>query len=492
MSPSGPSPAPSKRPAMRGGHLMLYTSIAIQASALLRNVVVARVLGPHEFGLAATIILAVAFLDALSNSGTQNLLVQAKEDDNGKLLASAHAVFATRGVATALLILAAAIPLAGMFDLGLNPWALGLVAFAPLIAGFAHRGVKSVQRDGDLRPDSYSQLASEVANLAVTIPVAMYTHSHVAIVAGLIARSAVNVIVTHALVKLPYQIRWTRDEMVRLWAFSWPLLINGPLVFISAQADRLVVTSAFGPAALGVYSAVMVLVMSPSNAIQKWLGTVYFPVLSRHYHEHGNLADRGPVFRYGAATVALGWLMCVGFTCFGATIVSVLYGPKYHTPMIVIALIGILQVIRFLRGWPSLLSLSVAATAGILVATVVRLAVLPLAFVGVHLVGDLAGLIAGLIAGEIVAQLVSLMIANRNANRPAIAGVPTFTVFVAAILGVLALQVTLGGGLFYEIPLFVVAALLGVPALAATLSVPQTARLAQQAMGRLRSFAGRR
>lgn len=469
-----------------GGRLMLYTSVAVQGLALVRNVAIARILGPHEFGLAAIIILTVSFLDAMSNAGTQNILVQAKEDDDGRLLASVHAVSVARGFATVALMLILAAPLIKIFNIDLSLSALALVATASLIAGFTHRGIKSVQRVGDFRAESLTQFASEIGNLAVAIPFAIVTHSYLSIVAGLIARSVVGVVMSHVLVKLPYQLKWSRDEMNRLWLFSWPLLINGPLLFISAQADRLIVNTTSGSAALGIYSAIAVLVMSPSTAILKWLGTIYFPPFTKYYHKHNGLDKSPPVFNYTSSYVSIAWAMAAGFVCFGPFIVSMLYGPKYNAPQILVGLIGLLQIVRFLRGWPSILSMTAAKSSAILVSTIVRLAMLPLAFVGASLIGGLSGVIAGLILGELLALAVSLVLANKNAGRVPISGLFTTIAFVVSALALLVVLRPSGLGPVYTVLIFLFAAVVGVPALVFSLSPSEARELWQRLLrGRL-------
>ena len=475
------------RTLLNGRRLVLYASIAGQVAALIRNVVVARYLGPTEFGIAAIIILTIAFLDSFSNAGTHNLLVQAKEDEDGELLGAANAISVWRGVMTTILLVAVVAPLTHFIDVGLSAGSICLVALASFIGGFTHRGMKSVQRGGNFAPESITQLVGDLGSLAVAIPVAIMTQSHISIIAGLIARSALVLVMSHLMVRVPYRLSWSRAHLRRFWDFGWPLLVNGPLLFFSAQADRIFVSAELGATALGVYSAVLVLVMSPSTAILRWLGTVNMPVLSRVFHDTGDLRVQGAVYKYSAMMFLLGWAMFCGFAYFGTTAISILYGSKYETAPVLVGLIGLLQIIRFLRAWPSTMALSVAGSGGILVSTIIRLMALPVAYLGLLYFGGLPGLIGGFVVGELFALLVSLYIVNRKANRGAGTGFAAVGAFVALACTVIwsvtwpsltFAQACLAFGAFMAV---------GVPVLVFSTSPQQTMYLVRRALVRGRA-----
>ena len=474
-----------RKPGGRG--LALYTSVTSQILSLARNVVVARLLGPEEFGLAAAVILAMGFLESFSNAGPQNLLIQAKDKDVRPHLAAAHAVTLSRGLATGLLLLATAIPLSSFLGLRFGWPAVGLLAASALFSGFLHRGARLVQRDGDFRPDSITQLSGDIAALVVAILVASISHSHIAIVFALAAKSATSTIMSHFLAPQQYEISWSRNLLQRFWIFGWPLLINGPLLFLSSQADRVFISRELGVAALGTYSAVLVLIMSPSNAILRWLGTIYMPRLSRNFHQVGNLKDVGVVFNYSAMMLLLGTIMFLGFAILGDFVVHILYGSRYEMPAFLIALIGCLQIFRFLRAWPSTLALSAAASAGILVSTIVRLMALPMGYLGMLVIGGLPGLLSGFIVGEAIALLVNLAIINRASGRSRFSGFGAVGVFSCIACGVIVVMANAPPSLLVSCGLFGIAALAACALMLISISPVEARhrlRVARSAFGR--------
>ncbi|WP_293678611.1 oligosaccharide flippase family protein [uncultured Phenylobacterium sp.] len=480
----------SKTAESRGGRrLTLYASILSQTFALVRNVLVARLLGPEEFGIAAVIILTINFLDTFSNAGPQNLLVQAKDEDGRPLLAASHSVTLARGLVTSALLAVLGGTLSELFGVRMAWLAVAGLALAALVSGFLHRGVRMAQREGNFRPEALNFIFADFASLVAAVAVAIVTASHVAIVAGLLARSVLLVLTSHVLASEKYEFNWDRQLIQRFWAFGWPLLINGPLLFLAAQADRLFISREVGIETLGIYSAVLVLIASPSGAILKWLGTIFVPPMARHYHQDGNLNPRGVVFEFTTLSLVSAATMLVAFTCLGAFAVDLLYGSEFAVTPKVVALIALLQVIRFLRSWPSTLSIAVAASGGILLSTIIRLLALPAGYAGLLLVGGLEGLLLGFIVGEVLALLVSLLIVNRNASRTWSSGLAPLGVLCVLSLAMTWSSDVIAGNLPAQILLFSAAAPLGAVLLA--LSISPSEALARARALKLWSAAGR-
>ena len=68
-------------PARRGARAYLAGSIVAQGCALGRYTLLARLLGPEQLGLAATLILTQQFFESLSDSGADRFSIQDKDGD---------------------------------------------------------------------------------------------------------------------------------------------------------------------------------------------------------------------------------------------------------------------------------------------------------------------------------------------------------------------------------------------------------------------------
>ena len=113
-----------------------------QVLSFVRNVIVARLLGPDDFGIAATFALTVSLLEMISDLGTDKLIILAADGDNPRLQASAQLWQFAREAVGALLILALAWPLAALFGVPQARWAFYWLALVPLLRGLLHLDIK--------------------------------------------------------------------------------------------------------------------------------------------------------------------------------------------------------------------------------------------------------------------------------------------------------------------------------------------------------------
>jgi O-antigen/teichoic acid export membrane protein len=184
-------------PARRGGKAYLAASFAAQFCALARYTLLARLLGPEQLGIAVALILTSQFFESITDSGSDRFLVQDKQGDEPEVQGLVHLVWLGRGLMIGACLVALAIPLAQFYDAPELRTAFIFFALTPLIAGFAHLDYRRLQRKSDFRAESRALVSSEVVSLAVTGIVAYLTRDYTAIICGLIARSAVLVLVSH-------------------------------------------------------------------------------------------------------------------------------------------------------------------------------------------------------------------------------------------------------------------------------------------------------
>ena len=122
----------------RGGLLYFGASLISQASALLRYVVLARLLGPEELGLAAALTVTAGFFDLISDTGSDRFLVQDRDGGTVAVQKLVQAVYVARGCVVAGSLAGFAVPIAYVYDSPRLAGGIALLAVAPLIWGFMH------------------------------------------------------------------------------------------------------------------------------------------------------------------------------------------------------------------------------------------------------------------------------------------------------------------------------------------------------------------
>lgn len=418
--------------ARRGAKSFMAAAIWTQICALLRYVLLARLLGPEQLGLAATLILTASFFDLISDIGGDRYLVQDKDGDEPRVQGLVQLAYVVRGFAIAAAMEIFAWPMAAyMRAPALGP-AIAIFGVSPLINGFRHLDLRRTQRKSDFRIESTSSLTSEAVGLVVTVTAALLTHNFTAVLWGLITRSFVYVLVTHLMSKRPYALGYSRLDAPRLARFSAPLMLNGLMIFLGGQGDRVLVGGRVGFAGLGHYSAVILLIFYPSAVVEKVSHALYLPMIAAARGEPVERARICGVLASRSMLLAVG--MSAGFAIVAPFVVTVLYGSRFSLSPLVVALIGILQASRFLTVWPTTVALAMGRSTIVLANNLLRLVAWPAALAGFVVSPNLVGIVAGFIFGEIVAFAVALIMLNRSEQMPPWAGFGRFGVFIAVSL----------------------------------------------------------
>ncbi len=426
----------SAGPVRRGANAFFLASGVAQVSALLRYVVMARLLGPEQLGLAATLVVMAAFFDLISDTGSDRFLIQDREGDTAEVQRLVHLVYIGRGVATAAGLAIFAWPIAAAYGTPQLAGGLALLGVSRLILGFLHLDLRRNQRHLDFRAEAVALISSELTGLFATALAAYLTHNFTAILYGLTARALVMVAVSHLRSHRPYQVGYSREHASRLTRFAGPLMLNGLLLFFATQGDRALVGHQLGLVTLGRYSAILLLVLYPVATITRYTQAMYLPVLAQNRDDPAERMRVADVM--GGQVLMLALILSAGFALVAPTAVKFLYGAKFSESALTVGLIGILQTSRFLQVYPTVVALSAGRSVGPLAVNTTRLFAYPAAFVCGLVLAGLPGVMAGFVFGELLAQSVGLILLNKVFQKPLFSGFDRIVMFMtgsAAILG---------------------------------------------------------
>src|SRR5947209_10059109 len=152
----------------RGRKAYLAASATSQAAALLRYVLLARILGPEQLGYAAMLILTAQCFESISDTGADRFLIQDAEGDTPVMQGFVQLIMLGRGVLIAIALAAFAVPLAGLYKSAALVPGLIALGLAPLIGGFTHLDIRRLQRHHDFWPESITTMVGEIVGLAAT------------------------------------------------------------------------------------------------------------------------------------------------------------------------------------------------------------------------------------------------------------------------------------------------------------------------------------
>ena len=426
---------------------------ATQASSFVRNIVLARLISPADFGIAAILGVTLQMVEMFSNVAGDMLLIQAKDGDWEQLQGTAQLLRAGRGLINGLLILAFAWPAARLFGVPHAAWAFRCLGLLPLIRGLFHLDMSRLQRHFRFGPAVLVDAGANWCATLVAIPIALWLRSYAAMLCALLIQAAVATALSHILAERRYRWAWDRECWMRIASFGWPLMINGILMFGIFEGDRLIIGSAgrlfpansYTLADLGAYSVAFALTMAPTMFVANVGSSLFLPFLSA-------MQDDGTMFRqrYGACCQAVclaGAITSIVFITLGGSALTMIYGSKYSAGGTVIGWLGAMWAVRIIRVAPTLAAMALGDSKNAMVSNAARTISLVGMLIAAAMGGGLAWIAIAGLCGEILALLSSLWrLSARDSISPTDCVAPLGIAMLGAAISAFAAR-QLGGGL---------------------------------------------
>lgn len=412
-----------------------------QGMSFIRNIIVARLISPEDFGIAATFVISIGLLERISDLAVDRLLVQAEDGDDPDFQATAHAFQVLRGIALSLLMFALAWPFSRLFGIPHALWAFQCIALVPLIRGFAHLDPKRLHREMLFGRDVISELLPQAMALTLAWPLARWLGNYAAVLWLLVTQALVMVVVSHVTAARRYAWAWSRTLLARMARFGWPLLLNGLLMFLIWQGDRVLVASSYDMTQLALYSIALTITSHPSDLLTKSSSVVLLPPLARAQNNPTRFAE---IYGFLVQALCLGGIAFAAlFVIMGQGIVEVLYGSRYAGVGAFIGWFAVMQMLRLIRIGPTTAALAMGDTLATMLANLGRGACFPFLLLLAATGQPLLWFVIAGCGGEIVALIVLLWRMSVKGYAPSVglslkpAGVALCAVAVSGLIAAL-------------------------------------------------------
>jgi len=391
------------RRVLNQGSLVVGAHVAAQALSFARNAVLAHWLSRGDFGIAAAIVMLLQMVETLSDLGADRLIVQARDGEDPRLIATAHATLIARGLATATAILVMAYPLATFLAVPEAAWAFAAVALAPAVKAFMHLDARRAQRNLDNRPQLMIEVAPQLTAFLMVIPALMLLGGYASVVAVTAVQALLSLVISHAVAEQPYRVALDRAYLKRLLAFGWPIWASAlPLVAVY-QGDRLLVARMLGIEPLASYTAAFMLTMVPGLLAAKLGTSLLLPLLSAVRDDSQRFRERYALMVEAVMLISAAYL--AGFIIIGPSALTLAFGAKYHGLDAVLAWLAAMWAMRMIQAVAGMALMARGMTRPFFSAGVVRAFGLLLAYAAIS-----AGLgLEGAAAAGMVAELVTML-----------------------------------------------------------------------------------
>lgn len=345
---------------------MLGANLIGSMVSLVRNILIARLLMPEDFGIGALFVLVLTFLEMLSNLSVDRQIVQDERGGGRRFISNVHFFELFKGLFLGMGLYLLAPLLSNIFKLGEAQWAFEVLSVVPVIRGFRNWSSVTEQRESVFLKTSIMELLPQLLSFILFFVISEFVKDFTLYLYLILFQVIFQVVLSHILKLYRYSICFDLDILKSIFVFGWPLMVNGFLLYFFMQGDRALLSVFYDMTLLGLFSAAFSISIMPTVILGKFLNSLFLPLLSRG----------GQVFYYRELLVRICIFMAfiyVLFICVGGEFLyRAVFGEKYHSGAVFLVVLGVVHSFRIIRIAPAVIATSVANTKSILYSNVVR------------------------------------------------------------------------------------------------------------------------
>ncbi|MHA1381844.1 MAG: lipopolysaccharide biosynthesis protein [Candidatus Helarchaeota archaeon] len=256
---------------MRFVHQLLY---------LMRLVILARLLAPHDFGLIGIAMLTIAALDTFSQTGFQEALIQKKEGLN-YYLNSAWTMMVIRGVGLFAVVFISAPLIAKIFGSPQAKLVIQVIGITLIFQGLTNIGIVYFKKELEFRKQFAYQVIGTITDFIVSLGIVIFFRNVWALVFGIIAGNIARLFISYFLHPFRPRIEFNFGRIKSLFNYGKWILGSMALTFLITQGDDIFVGKFLGVTMLGFYQVAYKISNTPATEITHLISQVTFPAYSK-------------------------------------------------------------------------------------------------------------------------------------------------------------------------------------------------------------------
>lgn len=248
--------------------------------ALVKIGVLARILNPIEFGVFGIATLVLEFLEIITETGINVVLIQGKSGFKG-YINSAWVVSIIRGAIISLSLLILAVPVSNFFSSENSRSLLYLISIVPLLRGFINPSIVKFQKQLEFNKEFYFRFVIFVFDALIAIYLAFVLKSATSIVWGMVAGVILEVILSWLLVSPRPRFTLNIEKVKRVLNRGKWITLSGIFNYLFQNIDDIVVGKILNPYSLGLYQMAYKISTLPITEVGEVFHKVTFPVYVR-------------------------------------------------------------------------------------------------------------------------------------------------------------------------------------------------------------------
>lgn len=409
---------------LRAAGWLVGGNVASQLLRLVSNLILTRLLLPEAFGLVAAVNTLYFALVMFSDLGVWQSVVKSERGTQTRFLGTAWSVQLVRGIllGAVVLLIALGFQLAGgsgHFQSGTVyadarlPAMIAVFSLCAVLQGFESMKLAVAQRELKVAYLARLEIISQVIAMAVTLGLALATHSVWSLLVGTLVAAGAKTAMSHWYLPGPrVQPLWDPSCAQEIVGFGKWIFVSSVIGFLAAHGEKLILGGSLSTASFGVFSIAATLMMAVMSLYASLNAHLIFSTLSEALRTDTGTAARVYTRVQQIADAFLG-IMAGGIFMSGHWAVDLLYDHRYQNAGWMLEWLGlgllavrhqVIEQLMFAKGQPVWVSASNALRA------ISLILLIPAGFAAA---GE-RGAIAAVVASQFVSWPVALWFKYRN------------------------------------------------------------------------------
>lgn len=331
---------------VRGFGWLSVAKVLSRGLAFVKVALVARIMGPADFGLYGIIAMVIALFETITETGINIVLIRRQ---NGEaMLSTALAVSVIRGVLIGLMVALAAQPAAEFFS---NPRLEDYILFAaiiPLIKGWINPALALFQKRLEFWKDTIVRTSVIFIDAVLGIVFVLVTKNIWGLLYGFVGAAIAEVMFTWLACPEKPRLKVQREHLKELLRFSKWFNLVVISNYISSQLDTILIGRFLGVTQLGFYQSAYKIAHAPVVEVSDLASQSTFPVYSKIQDDVKRIMRA--YYRAGGFSAIVTGGLVAGLILFRQPIINLVFGKEWSEAIPLVPVLAVAAWVRSLIG----------------------------------------------------------------------------------------------------------------------------------------------
>lgn len=337
--------------------------------AFIKTIILARILVPSQFGAYGIALLLISFLEVMTETGVNVLLIQEEQTD--RYIDSAWIVSIIRGIIISLIIIILTPFIASFFHSPQSTNLLYISSLIPFLRGFINPSVVKFQKELTFNKEFWYRFSIFLLDAIIAISLSIILRDPTAIIIGMISGAILEVILSFFIIKPLPRLKFHPEYLSRIFNRGKWVTASGIFNYLFHNADNIVVGRILGTASLGIYQMAYSLSILPITEIADVFSKVTFPVYTKISGDRDRL--RKAFIKTQLLISALSIPFGAALFIFPNEVVTLILGKRWLEISTFLPILAIFGIMRAISGSVSVLFLAVGKQEYVTVITLISI-----------------------------------------------------------------------------------------------------------------------